>query len=132
MKKIISYLITFLLGFITGFYIKKNRNPKEKIIGYVSNPRHLYASPYPDYTNDYTDIYFKTRLDAEIVLNELKKDTLKYDTVTVADYKHLSGITAKWSDSKYGWTNFDKARIYRGRDGNYYINLPTAIPIDEE
>ena len=128
MKKIISYLITFLLGFITGFCIKKTEIQKKKIISYVSNPRHLYTSPYPDYT----DICFKTRLDAELVLNQLKKDTLKYDVVTVADYKYLSGVTAKWSDSKYGWTNFDKAKIYRGRDGKYYIDLPTAIPTDEE
>ena len=128
MKKFISYLITFLLGFITGFCIKNNRNPKEKIIGYVPNPRHLYTSPHPDYA----DICFKTRLDAEIVLNQLKKDSLKYDIVTIADYKILSGVAAKWSDNKYGWTNLDKARVYRGRDGNYYIDLPTAIPIDEE
>lgn len=83
---------------------------------------------------DYEDISFDSRQDAERVLSRMIANMRKYDgTVTISDLFAFSGLKSSWTDEKYGWTNLDKARIYRGRrDGRYYLDLPEPFPIDED
>lgn len=83
---------------------------------------------------DYEDISFDTRQDAERVLSKMYASMRKYDgTVTISDLFAFSGLKSSWTDEKYGWTNLDKARVYRGRrDGRYYLDLPEPFPIDDD
>lgn len=86
-----------------------------------------------DDVRDYESIYFDTRQDAERILSRMQADIRKYDgTVTIQDLNSYCGLKSSWTDAKYGWTNLDKARTYRGRDGKYYIELPEPFPIDDD
>ena len=60
-------------------------------------------------------------------MNEIIEE---YDgIVTVADLYDLVGITDKYTDHKYGWTNLRNAKVERVRDG-YMLKLPKVLPID--
>ena len=87
-----------------------------------------------DDVRDYEDISFDSRQDAERVLSKMIANMRKYDgTVTISDLFAFSGLKSSWTDEKYGWTNLDKARVYRGRrDGRYYLDLPEPFPIDDD
>lgn len=82
---------------------------------------------------DYEDISFDTRQDAERVLARMNSTIDKYDgTVYVADLLSFTGFRTNHTDHKYGWTNLDRARVYRAKDGRYYLDLPEPLPIEED
>ena len=82
---------------------------------------------------DYEDISFDTRQDAERVLSKMIGTIERYDgTVSVADLLSFTGFKTSYTDRKYGWTNLEKARTYRGRDGRYYIDFPEPMPIEDD
>ena len=144
MKKIFGYLLSFLLGVIGclgfgGYRIyKKHRglvNRSRPSKDYAQYPLNRYKYPYQRYvtashTDDYMDISFDTRMDAERILTFLKVNLEKYGIATIADLKGISGLRASYSDNDYGWTNLAFARVYRARDGRFYLDLPEVMPIE--
>lgn len=78
---------------------------------------------------DYDDIVFETRGDAELVREQMLDILDQYGMVTVADMYDLSGETAPYTASKYGWFNIRTAEVTRVRNG-YVLKLPKAMPID--
>lgn len=78
---------------------------------------------------DYEDIVFETRGDAELVREQMLDILDKYGMVTVADMYDLSGETAPYTASKYGWFNIRTSEVSRIHDG-YILKLPKAMPID--
>lgn len=78
---------------------------------------------------DYEDIVFETRGDAEAVREQMLDTLDRYGMVTVADVYDLSGLTAPYTASKYGWFNIRTSEVTRVRDG-YILKLPKAMPID--
>ncbi len=78
---------------------------------------------------DYEDIVFETRGDAELVREKMLDTLDRYGMVTVADMYDLSGETAPYTASKYGWFNIRTSEVTRAHDG-YILKLPKAMPID--
>lgn len=78
---------------------------------------------------DYEDIVFETRGDAELVREKMLDTLDRYGMVTVADMYDLSGETAPYTASKYGWFNIRTSEVTRVHDG-YILKLPKAMPID--
>lgn len=72
----------------------------------------------------YDDIILNNRGDAEEVLDSMQDIIDEYDEVTVASLFDLVGISAQYTDQKYGWTSISDANIVRTRDGGYMIDLP--------
>lgn len=82
---------------------------------------------------DYEDISFDNRQDAERVLAKMIATIEKYDgTVSVADLLSFTGFKTTHVDEKYGWTDLNNARTYRGRDGRYYLDLSEPLPIEDD
>jgi len=134
-KKAISDVVTngidMLLYGETGVSKKKNNSSHVSYSRYSDRNRYddrrepKYRSRY-----DYKDVVFDSRKEADEVLIAMEEILDTYDVVTVNDYYDLCGVTGKFTDDKYGWTNLDNARVVRSYDG-YVIKFPRVIPVDD-
>ena len=110
-------------------------NPRSKSSG-GSRPSYVsynsYSSSRDDRSDDsrtrasgytFEDVYLDNRGEAEDVLTRMDEIIDTYDMVSVADLYDLVGITGKFTDNKYGWTNIRGARVVHTRDG-YLLDLP--------
>lgn len=79
--------------------------------------------------NDFDDVIFENRLDAEHVLSNLIDLTMQYGMASVADFYELAGIDSQFTDNKYGWPELEDARVIRVR-GGYILEMPRPEPID--
>lgn len=77
----------------------------------------------------FDDLVFENRGDADEVLSTLDDLLNRYPSVSVADLNELVGITGRYTDNNYGWTDIRQAYIERTRDG-YILRMPKAIPLD--
>lgn len=77
------------------------------------------------------DIVLDSRGEAEEVLSQLSDLAYDYGQATVADLYDLVGISANFTDEKYGWFKGDlrSAGVRRVRDG-YLLELPRASRLD--
>lgn len=73
--------------------------------------------------HDFDDIIIATRQEATNVLDTMLEMLDKYRCVTVRDFYDLVGITANYTDQKWGWKDLRSSSITRVRDG-YVIVLP--------
>lgn len=78
---------------------------------------------------NFDDLIFANRGEAEEVLDRLREAIGSYGCVTVLDAYDLCGQTAPYTSDKYGWTDLENAYIERTRQG-YVIRFPRALPID--
>ena len=76
-------------------------------------------------SHDYDSIVIETRGDAELVLDQMREHLERYKKVSVADMYDFVGLDCTFADYKYGWTNLDRAYIYRVHDG-WSIKLDRA------
>ena len=97
-------------------------NPKASSVTYSASNKSSY---------DFDDIYFDSRVDAEMVLAEMNNALERYKIVTVMDYYDMTGCkTGSFTDNKYGWKDISSARVDRTNSGQFVIRLPKASPID--
>jgi hypothetical protein len=84
----------------------------------------------PAYTrsNEVREMVVETRGDAQRVLDELFAIIDRYGAVSVATYYELVGITGKFTDNQWGWTNLNTAGVSRVREG-FRIELPRPVSI---
>lgn len=75
-------------------------------------------------------IVFKTRGEAEEVVDSMNDMLDRYGIVSVADFYQLSNVSSEYTDNDYGWTNIGNPEIVRERDGGYVIKLRRPMPID--
>ena len=80
-------------------------------------------------THDFDEIVLETRLEADHVLERLDDLVGKYETASVSDLYSLIGVTASYTDDKYGWYDLRDARVERVR-GGYLLDLPAPEPLD--
>lgn len=90
----------------------------------TKNERPANAAPAGK-DDDFQDIVFQDRGDAEAVLDQLVMLIEEYGSATVADLYECAGKTGPFTAAKYGWSNLSSARVDRER-GGYYLNLPKA------
>jgi hypothetical protein len=74
-------------------------------------------------SGNYQDVVCPTQQSAEILLANMYELFNQYHVVAVGDLYEAAGITPSISDSAYGWTSLDGARITKSRDG-YVLELP--------
>ena len=76
------------------------------------------------------DYILADRDDAAHVLSMLFEHADVYNSVSVADYYDLIGVTAEYTDNNYGWTldEIHKA-VTRPESGGYVILFPPALPL---
>lgn len=82
---------------------------------------------------NYESARFKSRKDAEEVLDILKEINETYGVVYLSDYKDLCDIKSDYMDTKYGWLEYmiKDATICRDYYG-YFINLPKPIILPDD
>ena len=81
---------------------------------------------------NFLDIFYKTREDAEKILDKMKEYIDQYGVVTVEDLYESSGLASGWAASKYGWTNLDKASVFRAIDGHFHLDMPKPQELDPD
>lgn len=79
--------------------------------------------------SEYVSVTVDTRAEAEDALFSCGELIDKYGVASVADFYDLVGITAKYTDDKYGWEDIRQATISRTREG-YLIKMPKAKLLD--
>lgn len=97
----------------------------------VENINRFHTLAYPSHPKK-INIAFDNKKEAEDVLNAMKAVISMYGSVNVADYYTLTSDDYKYdkSDSLYGWTNLDEARIESA--GNIYFTiLPKVVRLDK-
>ena len=79
----------------------------------------------------FDDICLDSRAEAEEVISTLSDLAYDYGQVSVADLYDLVGISANFTDEKYGWFKGDLrgATVRRCRDG-FLLDLPRATRLD--
>lgn len=80
---------------------------------------------------DYNDIEFRTRGDAELVLDRMGELCENYDFVSVADMYSIAEVSNdNFALTKWGWTDISEAKVVPLSGGGYSIKMPRAKPID--
>lgn len=79
-------------------------------------------------SNQVREVIVETRGDAQMVLDKLFEHIDRYNAVSVAYYYELVGITGKFTDHQWGWTNLNASGVSSVREG-YRIELPAPISI---
>lgn len=74
-------------------------------------------------TGNYEDLVVGTVQEAENLLAGLVDQLGQYNATTVGDLYELAGIATVTSDSAFGWTNLNGARITQVR-GGFCLELP--------
>ena len=80
-------------------------------------------------THDFDEIILQSRIEAEETLEGLYNLLEKYNMATVADLYELVGISGKFTDEKYGWTDLRGTSVSRTSHG-YLLNLPKPEALD--
>jgi len=94
-------------------------------------------TPKPVNTISGTDIFsmekirFESKRDAMAVLDQLCMILERYHIVTVAQFYDSANFTTdNVQANKFGWMDLSGVDVVRSYNGDYYINLPPASPID--
>ncbi len=80
-------------------------------------------------SHNFDEIILATRVEATEVIDRLFSIISQYEVATVSDLYELVGITADYTDDKWGWTDIRGADITRIQNG-YLLDLPRPSPID--
>lgn len=134
-KKIISDVVTdgisLLLYGETGGGKRTNSGSRPSYTGYYNSGARTHASNVTRTVAGYSydEIILSSRGEAEEVLSQLDELIDTYGTASVADLYDLVGITGKYTDNNYGWTNLKNADAIRTRDGEYLLKMPKALPL---
>ena len=113
---------------------RKTNNRRASQVSYSSYYDRPNDRREPNYVRSasryiFDDLKFEDRGDADEVLSTLDDLLNRYPSVSIADLNELVGITGRYTDNKYGWTDISQAYIERTRDG-YSLRMPKAIPLD--
>lgn len=132
-KAVISDSVNMMLYGETSRNRKTNNRRASQISynSYYDRPNDRREPNYVRSASRYVfdDLVFENRGDADEVLSTLDDLLNRYPSVSVADLNELVGITGRYTDNKYGWTDIRQAYIERTRDG-YVLRMPKAIPLD--
>lgn len=79
--------------------------------------------------HDFDEIILATRVEAEEVIDRLFDLLSRYDQATVSDLYDLLGLSAQYTDEKWGWTDIRGIGIVRVRNG-YLLDIPKPEPLE--
>lgn len=82
------------------------------------------------WNDEYMNLVYDSRAEAEEVLYKLKQRIYRNDVATIADLYSYSEIDLDdYQAGDWGWTNLDNARVVPDSGGDYIIKLPKAEPL---
>lgn len=113
-----------------GGYVSYNRfapQPSNNAAREESRSRDLSRSARA--THDFDEIILRTRAEGDEVIGRLFDIIVKYEAATVGDLYDLLGITSKFTDDRWGWTDLRGAGVTRVRNG-YLLDLPQPEALD--
>lgn len=90
-------------------------------------PRQMSRQARSDH--DFDEILLASRVEAETVIERMFDLIERYGQVTVGELYSLVGITAEYTDEKWGWTDIRGAKIVRIGNHGYLLDLPKTEPI---
>jgi len=96
--------------------------------GYRDEPRRELSRRSRSLHN-FDEIVLDKRVEAEEVLDRMDAWIDKYDSVSVADFYEMCGVSSNYTDNKYGWTDLRGSGVQHVR-GGYLIKLPPPEPLD--
>lgn len=79
--------------------------------------------------DDFEDIWFERRGDAELVLSRMHAMLREYKVVSVGDMYDLAGRVPPHTAYRWGWTNLQDSYVTHNR-GGYVIKTTRPIEID--
>ena len=82
--------------------------------------------------SNYDELCWESAADVESLINAMKDTIMTKGYVTIADLYYMgTDIVPPFTDGKWGWVDLRNAHPIRVSNG-YGIDLPKAMPIDEE
>lgn len=89
---------------------------------------------------DYADVEFETKAEADKVLSHMRAAVSRYKVCSVRDMYDYAGtvdseghVVGRPVDARYGWYNLDDDNIGVAMyGGKWYLNLPKAVPLDDD
>lgn len=83
-----------------------------------------YRSTANRVANNFDDIIFESRADADAVLEELCNMCEQYKEVSIGDFYDAARVSRNgFTDNNFGWTSLQGAYVSRGR-GGWIVNMP--------
>lgn len=136
-KKAISDMVTTGVDMILyGESGKRSRNTSASKVSYRSYYERDDGRVYAGSSNsrrggiDYDDVIFRSRGDAEVVLDAMDDIIRQFGMVSVADLYDLAKVpNDNFTMNRFGWTNLAGANPVHVRDG-YIIKLPKAVSLN--
>lgn len=82
------------------------------------------VSNYARTTQNFDELIFPSRMEAETVIEHMYVLLEKYPAVTVGDFFDLAGITnIEYTDRKFGWRSLQGVQVVRS-GGGYIVHFP--------
>lgn len=78
---------------------------------------------------DNEPLLFSNRVDAEMVIDQIKRLHDRYGQVSVADLYHSANMTPLFTDENWGWYDIRGFSVQR-ISGGYLVNFPAPEPLD--
>lgn len=73
------------------------------------------------------DFEFRSRIDAERVIDELYERIREFKMVSIADLYDLVDVSCDYTYNNYGWTDISNLRLTRSINGNVWVlRMPKA------
>lgn len=82
-------------------------------------------------SNDFEDIIFATKVEANRILDQMDRLVDKYGQVTARDVYEMVGESFHYTDEKYGWTDLSRASTRRLNNGGYLLVLPRIEVLED-
>ena len=97
----------------------------------TSSQQQQSNKPQTKIGNDYEDVTFPTRGEAELVLSRMIDQIHDYGIASVSNFYDLSRIEDdNYTNNFFGWKDLSSAEVLRSRYGDeYYISFPRATTI---
>lgn len=105
------------------------RNAPKDPRGGLSAPTPAALSRKARATFDFEQIVIPSRVEAEAVISDLFEQLANFEVATVSDLYELLGISAEFTEEKFGWTDLRGSRAVRIPSGGYVLDLPRPIPL---
>ena len=80
-------------------------------------------------SSDVPEIILESRVEAELVIDQLFEQLSRYGVATMRDLLSMVGEPHNQIDEDWGWTDLRGSRAHRIREG-YLIDLPRPEPLD--
>lgn len=109
--------------------VSYNRYSKPSAAPRRNEPAPRQSIERPRAIHQFDDIILASRIEADEVIDRLYDLLSQYEVVTVADFYELLGISPKYTDENWGWTDLRGATARRVRTG-FMLDLPEPSYLD--